>query len=131
MPQLILLMCFSPSLWQQWPHLAFSWRGVLSTSNQLPHGWKHSPTICHGLIQTALEEGEASEHLQYIDVVITWDNTAEDVFEKGKKIVLILLKTCIALKQSKAKGPAHERLMQASPVQGDCCMGTGWALLSV
>ncbi|RMC21828.1 hypothetical protein DUI87_02698 [Hirundo rustica rustica] len=33
---------------------AFTWRGVQYTWNRLPQGWKHSPTICHGLIQTAL-----------------------------------------------------------------------------
>ncbi|RMC21021.1 hypothetical protein DUI87_01877 [Hirundo rustica rustica] len=36
------------------PQFAFTWRGVQYTWNQLPQGWKHSPTICHGLIQTAL-----------------------------------------------------------------------------
>ncbi|PKU28536.1 endogenous retrovirus group k member 25 pol [Limosa lapponica baueri] len=58
------------------------------TWNQLPKGWKHSPTICHGLIQTVLEQDEALEHLQYIDNIIVWGNTVE-VFEKGK-IVQIL-----------------------------------------
>ncbi|KAK4816257.1 hypothetical protein QYF61_013891 [Mycteria americana] len=51
-------------------------------------GWKHSPTICHGLIQMPLEQGEVLEHLQYIDDIIMWGNTAEEVFEKGKKITL-------------------------------------------
>jgi len=41
------------------PQFAFTWRGIQNTWNQLPQGWKHSPTICHGLIQTALEQGEA------------------------------------------------------------------------
>jgi len=36
------------------PQFAFSWRGAQSTWNRLPQGWKHSPTICHGLIQTVL-----------------------------------------------------------------------------
>ncbi|GAB0208459.1 hypothetical protein GRJ2_003311600 [Grus japonensis] len=49
------------------PHFAFTWRGIQYTWNRLPQGWKHSPTICHGLIQTALEEGDAREQLQYID----------------------------------------------------------------
>ncbi|RMC04113.1 hypothetical protein DUI87_19450 [Hirundo rustica rustica] len=35
---------------------AFTWKGVQYTWNRLPQGWKHSPTICHGLIQTALEK---------------------------------------------------------------------------
>ncbi|KFW72210.1 hypothetical protein AS28_02743, partial [Pygoscelis adeliae] len=73
----------------------------------LPQGWKHSPTICHGLIQTALEQGEAPDHLQYIDDIIVWGNTA-GVFEKGKKIVQILLKAGFAIKQSKVKGRAQE-----------------------
>ncbi|RMC18103.1 hypothetical protein DUI87_04982 [Hirundo rustica rustica] len=35
---------------------AFTWKGIQYTWNRLPQGWKHSPTICHGLIQTALEK---------------------------------------------------------------------------
>ncbi|KAK4826420.1 hypothetical protein QYF61_008953 [Mycteria americana] len=83
------------------PQFAFTWRGVQYTWKQLPQGWKHSPTICHGLIQTALEQGEAPEHLQYIDDIIMWGNTAEEVVEKGKKIVQILLKAGFAIKQRK------------------------------
>ncbi|KAK4811104.1 hypothetical protein QYF61_016390 [Mycteria americana] len=57
---------------------------------------------------TALEQREAPEYLQYIDDIILWGNTAEEVFEKGKKIVQILLKAGFAIKQSKVKGPAQE-----------------------
>jgi len=53
------------------PQFAFTWRVIQYTWNRLPQGWKYSPTICHGLIQTALEKGEAPEHLQYIDHRIT------------------------------------------------------------
>ncbi|GAB0182741.1 hypothetical protein GRJ2_000739400 [Grus japonensis] len=59
------------------PQFAFTWRGVQFTWNQLPQGQKHSPAICRGLIQTALEWGEAPEHLHYIDDIIVWGNTAE------------------------------------------------------
>ncbi|KFQ78585.1 hypothetical protein N335_13633, partial [Phaethon lepturus] len=90
------------------PQFAFTWRGVQYTWNQLPQGWKHSPTICHGLIQTALEQGEAREHLQYIDDIIVWGNTAKEIIEKGKKIIQILLKAGFAIKQSKVKGPLHD-----------------------
>ncbi|GAB0209835.1 hypothetical protein GRJ2_003449200 [Grus japonensis] len=82
--------------------------GIHYTWNRLPQGWKHSPTICHGLIQAALEQGEAPEHLQYIDDIIVWGSTAEEVSEKGKSIVQILLKAGFAIKQSKVKGPAQE-----------------------
>ncbi|KAF4796694.1 hypothetical protein TURU_082117 [Turdus rufiventris] len=85
---------------------AFTWRGVQYTWNRLPQGWKHSPTVWHGLIQTALEKGEAPEHLQYIDDIIVWGNTAAEVFEKGEKIIQILLKSSFAIKKSKVKGPA-------------------------
>ncbi|RMB92848.1 hypothetical protein DUI87_30742 [Hirundo rustica rustica] len=87
---------------------AFTWKGVQYTWNRLPQGWKHSPTICHGLIQTALEKGEAPEHLQYIDDIMVWRNTAGEVFEKGEKIIQILLKAGFAIKRSKVKGPAQE-----------------------
>ncbi|RMB93971.1 hypothetical protein DUI87_29557 [Hirundo rustica rustica] len=82
---------------------AFSWRGVQYTWNWLLQGWKHSPTICHGLIQTALEKGKALEHLQNIDYIIIWGNTAGEVFEKGE-IIQILLKASFAIRQSKVKG---------------------------
>ncbi|KAJ7415255.1 hypothetical protein WISP_79017 [Willisornis vidua] len=60
------------------PQFAFAWRSMQYTWNQLPQGWKHSPTICHGLIQTALEKGKAPEHLQYIDDIIVGGDTAEE-----------------------------------------------------
>ncbi|RMC11058.1 hypothetical protein DUI87_12250 [Hirundo rustica rustica] len=90
------------------PQFAFTWRGVQYTWNRLPQGWKHSPTICHRLIQTALEKGEAPEHLQYIDDIIVWGNTAAEVFEKGKEIIQILPEAGFAIKKSKVKGRAHE-----------------------
>ncbi|GAB0206356.1 hypothetical protein GRJ2_003101200 [Grus japonensis] len=80
------------------PQFAFTWRGVQYTWNRLPQGWKPSPTICHGLIQTALGKGEALEHLQYIDDIIVWGNSAEEVSEKGKKIIQILLQAGFAIK---------------------------------
>ncbi|KFP46803.1 hypothetical protein N323_02433, partial [Cathartes aura] len=89
------------------PQFAFTWRGVQYTWNRLPQGWKHSPTICHGLLQNALEQGEALKHLQYTDNIIIWGNTAEVVFEKGKKIIQILLKAGFAIKQGTVKGPAQ------------------------
>ncbi|GAB0207422.1 hypothetical protein GRJ2_003207800 [Grus japonensis] len=90
------------------PQFAFTWRGVQYTWNRLPQGWKHSPTICYGLIQAALEKGEAPEHLQYIDDIIVWGNSAEEVPEKGKNILQILLQAGFTIKRSKVKGPAQE-----------------------
>ncbi|KAK4806979.1 hypothetical protein QYF61_027346 [Mycteria americana] len=55
---------------------------------------------------TALEQGAAPEHLQYNDDIIVWGNTAEEVFEKGKRIIQILLKANFAITQSKIKGPS-------------------------
>ncbi|GAB0208920.1 hypothetical protein GRJ2_003357700 [Grus japonensis] len=80
------------------PQFAFTWRGIQYTWNRLPQGWKHSPTIGHGLVQTALEKGEAPEHLQYIEDMIVWGNSAEEVSEKGKKIIQILLQAGFAIK---------------------------------
>ncbi|KAJ7427114.1 hypothetical protein WISP_09528 [Willisornis vidua] len=87
---------------------AFTWRGVQYTWNRLSQGWKHSPTICHGLIQATLEKGEAPEHLKYIDDIIVWGGTAEEVFEKREKIIPILLRAGLAIRKSKVKGPAKE-----------------------
>jgi len=90
------------------PQFAFTWRGIQYTWNRLSQGWKHSPTICHGLIHTALEKGKAPEHLQYIDDFIIWGDTAAEVFEKGEKIINILLKAGFAIKISKVKRPTRE-----------------------
>ncbi|RMC16685.1 hypothetical protein DUI87_06624 [Hirundo rustica rustica] len=90
------------------PPFAFTWRGVQYTWNRLPQGWKHSPTICHRLIQTALENSEAPEHLQYINDIIVCGNRAMKMFEKGEKIIQILLEAGFAIKKSKVKGPARE-----------------------
>ena len=46
--------------------------------------------------------------LLFCDSVIVWGDTAEEVFEKGEKIVQILLKAGFAIKRSKVKGPAQE-----------------------
>ncbi|TRZ08399.1 hypothetical protein HGM15179_018707 [Zosterops borbonicus] len=80
------------------PQFTFTWRGVQYTWNPHPQGWKHSPTICHGLIQAALEKGEAPKHLPYIDNIIVWGNATGEVFEKGE-IIQILLKAGFAIKQ--------------------------------
>jgi len=60
------------------------------------------------LIQAALEQGDAPEHLQYIDDIIVWGNTAREVFEKGEQIIQILLRAGFSIKRSKVKGPAQE-----------------------
>jgi len=98
----------------------FIWRGVQHTWNRLPRGWKHSPSICHGLIQTALEKGEFPQHLQYIDKIIVWGNTAEEVSVKGEKIIQTLLKASFAIKQSKVKGPAQEIQFLGIKCQDGC-----------
>ncbi|KFQ19409.1 hypothetical protein N332_03516, partial [Mesitornis unicolor] len=102
------------------PQFAFTWKGIQYTWNRLPQGWKHSPTICHGLIQTALEKGGAPDHMQFIDDFIVWGNTAEVVFEKGKKIIEILLKAGFAIKSSKVKGPARDTQFLGIKWQDGC-----------
>jgi len=90
----------SPSLWQQSAgHSLLSLGGASNTPGiDCPQGWKHSPTICHGLIQTALEKGEAPQHLQYIDDIMVWGDRAEEALGKGEKIVQILMKVGFAIK---------------------------------
>ncbi|KFQ02533.1 hypothetical protein N330_10276, partial [Leptosomus discolor] len=83
------------------------WGVIQYTWTRLPQEWKHSPTICRGLIHSALEKSRAPGHLQYIDDIIIWGNSAE-VFKKGKKIIEILLDAGFAIKRSKVKGPARE-----------------------
>ncbi|NXQ26024.1 POL3 protein, partial [Alaudala cheleensis] len=90
------------------PQFAFTWRGIQYQFNRLPQGWKHSSTICHSVIHNALEKGKAPEHIQFIDDIIVWGQTAEEVFEKGNKIIDILLQAGFAIKRDKVKGPARE-----------------------
>ncbi|GAB0203749.1 hypothetical protein GRJ2_002840500 [Grus japonensis] len=99
------------------PQFAFTWRGIQYTWNRLPQGWKHSPTIGHGLIQAALEQGEAPEHLQYIDDIIVWGTSAEEVSEKGKKIIQIFLKAGFTIKQTREEEEEEEERFdqEASP----------------
>ncbi|KAF4794467.1 hypothetical protein TURU_101844 [Turdus rufiventris] len=58
--------------------------------------------------KAALEKREVPEHLQYIDDIIVWSNTAMEAFEKREKIIQILVKAGFAIKKSKVKGPAQE-----------------------
>ncbi|XP_014748632.1 PREDICTED: endogenous retrovirus group K member 19 Pol protein-like [Sturnus vulgaris] len=88
------------------PQFAFTRRGVQYTWNRLPQGWKHILTICHGLIQATLEKGGAPEYLQYIDDIIVWGDMAMEAFQKGEKIIQILLGAGFAIKKNKVKGPA-------------------------
>ena len=93
-------------------HLELTAPGVETQSHHLP--WTNPD--CTG-------KGEAPEHLQYIDDIIVWGDTAEEVLEKGEKIVQTLLKAGFAIKRSKVKGPAQEIqfLEDAHPkLQPDC-----------
>lgn len=56
---------FSQSLWRQSAgHSSLSLGGASSTTGINSPRDAESPSICHGLIQNALEKGEAPEHLQ-------------------------------------------------------------------
>ncbi|RMC03182.1 hypothetical protein DUI87_20376 [Hirundo rustica rustica] len=90
------------------PPLSAAVLDMLELQYELESKAAKCPTICHGLIQTALEKDEALEHVKYIDGIIVWGNTAMEVFEKGEKIIQILLEAGFAIKKSKAKGPARE-----------------------
>ncbi|TRZ08757.1 hypothetical protein HGM15179_018354 [Zosterops borbonicus] len=90
------------------PLLSAAVPDMLELQYELESKAARCPTICHGLIQAALEKGEALEHLQYIDDIIVWGKTAAEVFEKEKKIIQILLEAGFAIKKSKVKGPARE-----------------------
>ncbi|RMB88082.1 hypothetical protein DUI87_35539 [Hirundo rustica rustica] len=82
------------------PPLSAAVPDMLELQYELESKAAKCPTICHGLIQTALEKDEAPEHLQYIDDIIVWGNTAGEVFKKGEKIIQILLKAGFAIKRS-------------------------------
>ncbi|RMC11212.1 hypothetical protein DUI87_12127 [Hirundo rustica rustica] len=75
------------------PQFAFTWRGVQYTWNRLPQGWKRSPTICHGLIQAALEKALKSlkkiavihvkGHQKRRDIKTRRNNLADDEAKKA------------------------------------------------
>jgi len=50
-----------------------------------------------------LEQGGAPTHLQYIDDIAVWGDTAEEVFRKGEQIIQTLLRAGFAIKRSKVK----------------------------
>ncbi|TRZ09183.1 hypothetical protein HGM15179_017923 [Zosterops borbonicus] len=95
--------------------------GLSSTHGMDCPGTGNSPSICRVLIQSELEEGKAPKYLQHIDDVILWGYTVEDVFDKGKKIIQVLLKASGAIKQSKVKGPVQEIQILGVKWQDECC----------
>jgi len=50
-----------------------------------------------------------------------WGNKAEEVSEKGKRVIQILLKAVFAIKKSKVKGPAQEIQFLEIKWQDGCC----------
>ena len=99
MPPLTLLTPSFPFLWpQNVGHSLLSPGGVFSTPGTVCLRRGNSPTICHGLIQTALEHCGAPEHLQYIDDIVVWCDTAEELFKKGERIIQILPEAGFAIK---------------------------------
>lgn len=49
-----------------------------------------------------LEHSDAPEHLQYVGDIIIWGNTAEEVFEIGKKTVKSFWKPVLPLNEVRA-----------------------------
>ncbi|TRZ11539.1 hypothetical protein HGM15179_015568 [Zosterops borbonicus] len=98
-------MHFSPFLWQLNAGLSLPSLGEACSTPETncPRG---GITICHGLIQTALEKCEALEHLQYINDMIVWGNMTTEILEK--KIIPILLETHFAIKKSKVTRPTQK-----------------------
>ncbi|RMB93974.1 hypothetical protein DUI87_29561 [Hirundo rustica rustica] len=108
------------------PQLSAAVPDMLELQYELESKAAKCPTICHGLIQAALEKDEALEHLQYIDDIIVWGNMAMEVFEKGEKIIQILLEAGFAIKKSKVKGPAREiQFLGVKWQDGRCQIPTG------
>ncbi|KFO84927.1 hypothetical protein N320_08116, partial [Buceros rhinoceros silvestris] len=97
---------------------AFTWRGVQYTWTRLPPGWKHTPVICHRVIRDLLEKSRAPEHLQYVDDIIMWGDVDTEVFEKGRKIIKILVEAGFTIMRSDVKGPAREVTFLGMKFQG-------------
>lgn len=97
------------------------WRAVQHTWKLLTQGQKHSPTIWYGLIQTVLEQGDAPEHLQCINDITVWGNKAGELFERGKRVIQILLKAGFTMKRKKVERPAQEIQSLGIKWQNECC----------
>ena len=89
-----------PSLLFLWPqnvgHSLLSPGGAFSILGTVYPRGGNSPTIC-----PVLEQGSAPEHLQYIDDIVVWGDTAEDVFEKESKKSKFLCKQVLLLIEAK------------------------------
>lgn len=92
----------------------FPW--ILSVNRSLPLLWEKYSTHTiawdkdgrEGNVPRALEEGNAPNHLQYFDDMIIWGNTIQEVENKGKQIIRILLNAGFATKRNKVKGSVQE-----------------------
>lgn len=108
--------------WQSAGHSLPSPGGTSSTpGTYCPSSGNKAPIICHGPIQTAVEKEEAPEDLQYIDDVVVWGNMAEEVFEKGERVIQIILKAGFAIKQIQVKGSTQGIQILGEKWQDGCC----------
>ncbi|GAB0204671.1 hypothetical protein GRJ2_002932700 [Grus japonensis] len=73
----------------------------------LPSLSEHPCVVRLLTVEEQVPIGTTMVHLQYVDDIIIWGNTAEEVSEKGKKIVQILWKASFAINRSKVTGPAQ------------------------
>jgi len=81
-------------------HSFLSLGGVSSIPGiDCPRGENTALPFAMGRSRLRCKQEEAPEHLQHT----VWGNTAEEAFEKEKKIIQILLKASLAIKQSKVK----------------------------
>lgn len=102
------------------PQFAFTWRGVQYSWNQLPQEWKHSPTICHGLLQTALERSVAPNICSTLTISLC-ETIKQNNCLRREKSNSDPLKAGFAIKRGKVKGPAQEIHFLGLKWQDECC----------
>lgn len=52
-------------------------------------GWKHSPTICHGIIHKTLKQHTSREFFHCIGDVVIRGKTLEELLSNGQQVIFI------------------------------------------
>lgn len=87
---------------------AFSWEGVQYTSNRLPQGHKHSPTIAHASLAELLQTVSFPQHVKlyhYRDDILTGGTSPEMVGKAGAAVQHALHKAEVEILPEKCQEP--------------------------
>ncbi|KAK4826224.1 hypothetical protein QYF61_006265 [Mycteria americana] len=92
------------------PQFAFIWEETQYTFNQLPQGYKHSPTIAHNALAKLLDAVEVLSGIcmyQYTDDILVGGDNKDQVGQVAKAIWNLLTKNGLDILPSKCQGPGQ------------------------